>query len=81
MTVSAEISAPRMAESGFGGRASGGTRSGSVSISACSRAFQRPSSSGDGAVPISPGWTIPVNDTPGTCREVAVPPWKSQMTL
>ena len=30
---------PRMAESGSGGSASGGTRSGSVSISACSRAF------------------------------------------
>ncbi len=78
---SAPVSEPRIAESGFGGSASGGTRCGSVSIRACSRAFQRPSSSGDGAVPISPGWTIPVNDTPGTCRDVAVPPRKSQTTL
>jgi hypothetical protein len=78
---SSPVRLPRMAESGSGGRASGGTRSGSVSISACSRAFQRASSSADGAVPIRPGCTMPVKETPGTCREVATPPWKSQITL
>ena len=78
---SSPVRLPRIAESGSGGRASGGTRCGSVSISACSRAFQRASSSADGAVPIRPGWTIPVNETAGTCRDVATPPRKSQITL
>jgi hypothetical protein len=69
------------AESGSGGSANGGTRFGSVSISACSRAFHLASSSDEGAVPIKPGCTMPVQDTPGTCRDVATPPRKSQITL
>jgi len=52
-----------------------------VSISACSRAFHLASSSADGAVPISPGWTMPVKETRGMWRDVAVPPLKSQITL
>ena len=70
-----------MAESGLGGSASGGTRFGSVSIRACSRAFHLASRSAEGAVPMRPGCTMPVNDTPGTCRDVATPPRKSQITL
>ncbi len=78
---SAPVSVPRMAASGSGGSASGGTRPGSWAMSAASRAFQRPSSSAEGAVPISPGCTMPVKDTPGTCRDVACWPRKSQITL
>ena len=48
-----------------GGSASGGTRSGSVSMSARSRVFQRASSSADGAVPNRPGWVIPCSGRPG----------------
>ena len=57
---SAPVSEPRIAESGSGGSASGGTRFGSVSINACSRAFHLASSAAEGAVPISPGCTMPV---------------------
>ncbi len=78
---SAPVRLPRIAESGSGGSASGGTRVGLVSMRACSRAFHLRSSSIEGAVPISPGCTMPVNETPGMCREVALPPMKSQMTL
>ncbi len=56
---------PSTANSGSGGNASGGTRFGSVSISACSREFQRANNSADGAVPIRPGWINPANETPG----------------
>ena len=41
----------------------------------------RARSSAEGAVPIRPGWTMPVNETSGTCREVAVWPRKSQVAL
>ncbi|AQA21328.1 hypothetical protein BTZ20_0758 [Rhodococcus sp. MTM3W5.2] len=34
-----------------------------------------------GAVPMSPGCVMPVNCTPGMCREVAVWPLKSQIAL
>ena len=78
---SSPVRLPRIAESGSGGSASGGTRCGSVSIRACSRAFQRRSRSAEGAVPIRPGCTMPVNDTPGMCRDVASWPRKSQITL
>ena len=40
-----------------------------------------PAASAEGAVPMRPGCTMPVNDTPGTCRDVATPPRKSQITL
>ena len=72
---------PRIASLGSGGSASAGTRFGSVAIRSPSRLFHRASSSLDGAVPIRPGWTMPVNETRGTCREVALPPEKSQITL
>jgi len=72
---------PSRAFSGSGGSARGGTRSGSVAMSAPSRAFHRARSSAEGAVPIRPGWTMPVNETSGTCREVAVWPRKSQTAL
>ena len=64
-----------------GGSASGGTRFGSVAIRSPSRLFHLASSSLDGAVPIRPGWTMPVKETRGTWREVALPPVKSQITL
>jgi hypothetical protein len=57
-----------------------GTRSGSVAISARSRSFDLPSSSGEGAVPNIPGWVMPVKLTPGMCRELAFCPLKSQIT-
>ena len=72
---------PRTANSGSGGSASGGTRFGSVSISACSRAFHLASSSADGAVPISPGWTMPANDTAGDVTRCRIWPGKSQIAL
>ena len=52
-----------------------------VAMSAASRVFHVESSSRDGAVPIKPGWTMPVNSTPGTWREVAFCPEKSQTAL
>src|SRR3954471_20590443 len=48
------LSVPARTPSSSGGRASGGTRSGSWSISACSRRFHSASSSADGAVPDRP---------------------------
>ena len=63
---------PRIA-SGCGGSASGGTLSGSCR-SGRPRACSTSRAAGDGAVPMRPGWTIPVNDTHGTCRDVAWPP-------
>ncbi len=74
-------SVPRSARCGSGGSASGGTRSGSVAISSASRAFHRASRSCEGAVPIMPGWVMPVKRTPGRWREVAICPWKSQTAL
>ncbi|SKZ14384.1 Uncharacterised protein [Mycobacteroides abscessus subsp. abscessus] len=70
-----------MAPLGSGGSASGGTRSGSVAISAPSRAFQVANNCGLGAVPINPGCTIPVYFTCGTWRLVALCPAKSQIAL
>ncbi|SKS77123.1 Uncharacterised protein [Mycobacteroides abscessus subsp. abscessus] len=75
------LSAPSTASLGSGGSASAGTRLGSVAINAPSRAFHLANNSADGAVPIRPGCTIPVNRTPGTCRDVAVCPEKSQIAL
>ena len=54
------LSVPASVWSTSGGSASGGTRSGSLSISACSRRFHSASRSADGAVPNSPGWVMPV---------------------
>jgi hypothetical protein len=54
------LSVPARTPSSSGGRASGGTRSGLLSMSACSRRFHSASSSADGAVPNRPGWVIPV---------------------
>ena len=78
---SAPVSEPRIAESGSGGKASGGTRFGSVAIRSPSRLFHVFSSSADGAVPMRPGWTMPVNFTPGMCRDVHSPPRKSHTAL
>jgi hypothetical protein len=50
-------------------------------MSAPSRRFQVASRSAAGALPIRPGWMSPVDETPGTCREVAVWPRESQITL
>jgi len=75
------VAVPPRTLSGSGGSPSGGTRSGSVAISARSRAFQRASRSADGAVPNRPGWVMPVYSTPGTWREVHFCPRKSQMAL
>ncbi len=49
------VSEPRTASRGNGGSARGGTRSGSVAISAASRAFHDESNVAEGAVPIRPG--------------------------
>ena len=62
---------PSWQPSSSGGSASGGTRFGSVAISARSRLFHVASSSWLGAVPISPGWVTPAKRTPGMWREVA----------
>jgi len=78
---SAPVSEPRIAESASGASASGGTLLGSVAMRAPSRVFHVESSCAEGAVPISPGWTMPVKLTPGTWREVACWPRKSQITL
>src|SRR5680860_1648679 len=78
---SAPVRVPRMASWGNGGSARGGTRSGLVAISAASRAFHFWRSSADGAVPMRPGWTLPMNETWGMWRDVAIPPRKSHMTL
>lgn len=50
-------------------------------MSAASRVFHEVSSDLLGAVPMSPGWTIPVKETWGMCRDVATPPEKSQTAL
>lgn len=42
-----------------------------------SRSFQVASNSGEGAVPINPGWVTPANRTPGICRDEAYIPSKS----
>ena len=68
---SAPVRLPSIAESANGGSANGGTLFGSVAINAVSLAVHLANSAADGAVPINPGCTIPVYDTPGICREVA----------
>src|SRR5690625_2330820 len=78
---SAPVRLLMIALSGFGGNANGGARSGSVLMRAASRAFHLARSSAEGAVAIRPGCVMPVNDTPGICREVAVWPWKSHIAL
>ena len=49
---------------------SGGTRSGSVLKSSCSRLFHFASRSAEGRVPIRPGWIRPGKRTPGMWRDV-----------
>src|SRR3954449_11625312 len=57
------------------------TRSGLRSISACSRRFHSANRSAEGAQPNRPGWELPMNRTPGTCRELVQMPSRSQIAL
>src|SRR3954466_5765888 len=57
------------------------TRSGLRSINACSRRFHSASRSAEGAQPKRPGWELPMNRTPGTCRELVQMPSRSQIAL
>jgi len=57
------------------------TRSGFWSISACSRRLHSVSRLGEGAHPNRPGWELPMKRTPGTWRELAQTPSKSQIAL
>ncbi len=79
LSRSAPCNAPMCAVLGAGGFASGGTRLGLVSISACSRRFQVSSSFLSGRQPIRPGWISPAKFTPGIWRDEVNMPWKSQM--